>query len=79
MGPARINTLIVTLHINHTARMRRILALSGRRNGLVLSHFTLTGIHHHAEVVLFAQLTVVADPGLGLLNGLTRVVLIATW
>ena len=78
MGPAGINTLIVALHINYAARMRWIFSLRGIRNGLVLGHFTLTGVHHHAEVVLFAQLAVVADPGLGLLNGFTRIVLIAT-
>ena len=78
VGPAGINTLIMALHINYAARMRRIFSLRGIRNGLVLGHFTLTGVHHHAEVVLFAQLTVVADPSLGLLNGFTRIVLIAT-
>lgn len=76
-GVININTLIVALHINYAARMRRIFSLRGIRNGLVLGHFTLTGVHHHAEVVLFAQLTVVADPGLGLLNGFPRVVPIA--
>ena len=59
VGPAGIDTLVMTLHINHAAGMFFIL-LCFNRNRLVLGHFTLTRVHHHAQVVLLAQLTLIA-------------------
>ena len=41
-------------------------------------HFALASVHHDAEIVLRAELAVIAQPGLGLLDGFARVVLIAT-
>ena len=41
--------------------------------------FTFTGVHHHAQVILLAELTLVAQSCLGLLRRLTGIVLIAAW
>ena len=41
--------------------------------------FTLAGVHHHAQIVLIAQLALVAQTGLGLFYGFAGIVLIASW
>ena len=48
-------------------------------NRLILRGFTLAGVHHHAQIVLLAQLALVAQTGLGLFNGFASIVLIASW
>ncbi|MNC45848.1 hypothetical protein D3C75_948360 [compost metagenome] len=64
--PAGINPLIMARQINHPARMLRTALLYRDRDRLVLSGFTLTGIHHDAEIVINAHLTLVVQPGLSL-------------
>ncbi|MNZ98955.1 hypothetical protein D3C78_1182620 [compost metagenome] len=51
--PAGIDTLIVTLHVDYAARVGRA-KLRLIRNRLVLRHFALARIGHHAEIVLLA-------------------------
>ena len=76
MSPAGVDPLIVALHVDHTACMSRAqLWLVGNR--LVLRHLAFTGVGHHAEVVLGAELALIAQAGLGLLDGFAGVVLIA--
>jgi hypothetical protein len=42
------------------------LQLRRARDRLELRGFTFTGVHHHAEIVLGAQLALIAQTGLGL-------------
>ncbi len=77
MRPAGIDPLVVTAKVDHAARMGRI-ELRRTRNGLVLGCFTLACVHHHAEVILLAQLALIAQSGLGLLDGFAGVVLVGT-
>ncbi len=74
VGPACINPLIVTSQIDHATGMLRTGQLNGAWNRLILHGFTLTGVHHHAEIVVFIHGTLIAQPGLGLLYRFARVV-----
>ncbi len=48
--------------------------MADKGDRLVLGHFALASVHHDAEIVLRAELAVIAQPGLGLLDGFARVV-----
>ena len=76
--PAGVDTLVMTLKHDYAAGMRGVIPLRRHRYGLVLCGFTFTGIHHHAQIVVFAELTLIAQACLSLLDGFSRVVLFCT-
>ena len=76
VGPAGIDALIVTIEVDHAACVGRF-KLRLARNRLILRGLTLTGIHHHAQIVLFTELTLVAQACLGLFYAFAHVVLFA--
>ena len=59
VGPAGINPLVVTRQVDNAASMGGF-ELRSARNRLILGGFTFTGVHHHAQIVLLAQLSLVA-------------------
>ncbi len=71
--PAGINALIVAGQRDHAAGMRWA-SLHVGRNGLELRRFTHPGIHHHAQVVVFAHPTLIVQAALGLIDGFAGVV-----
>ena len=76
MGQAGIDSLVVTGEVDHPAGMARF-QLRRARDRLELRGFTFTGVHHDAEIVLGAQLALVAQAGLGLPGILAGIILVA--